>query len=113
MTILTIDIPAPVYDRLRAIAEQQGKPIEEIAQAWLIEQSTRLHAALPTLAPPGERERAIAVLRQAGLLAESGPELKARAARSRLTLDEARAILDRDKGKPLSEIIMEMRGPKT
>jgi hypothetical protein len=29
-----------------------------------------------------------------------------------LTLDEARAILDRVGGKPLSEIILEMRGPK-
>jgi hypothetical protein len=34
------------------------------------------------------------------------------AAESILTLDEARAILDRAGGKPLSEIILDMRGPK-
>jgi plasmid stability protein len=112
MTTLTIDVPADIYERLRAAAAQQGKPIEVVAQEWLAEQSTQARTDLPPPAPPGERERAIAVLRNAGLLAESGPELKARAARSRLTLEEARAILDRAGGKPLSEVILEMRGPK-
>lgn len=112
MTTLTIDLPADVYERLRAAASQQGKPVEEVAQAWLVEHSTHARTDLPPPAPAGERERAIAVLRDAGLLAESGPDLKARAARSTLTLEEARAILDRAGGKPLSEIIIEMRGPK-
>jgi hypothetical protein len=112
MTTLTIDIPTELYERLRAIASQQGKPVEEVAQAWLVEHSAHARTDLPPQAPPGERERAIAVLRDAGLLAESGPELKARAARSKLTLEEARAILDRAGGRPLSEIIIEMRGPK-
>jgi plasmid stability protein len=112
MTTLTIDLPADVYERLRAVASQQGKQVEEIAQKWLVEHSIHAHMDLPPPAPPGERERAIAVLRDAGLLAESGPELKARAARSTLTMEEARAILDRAGDKPLSEIIIEMRGPK-
>lgn len=33
-------------------------------------------------------------------------------AKARVTNEEARAILDRAGGKPLSEIIIEMRGPK-
>ena len=60
----------------------------------------------------GERELATEALRAAGLLAEPSPEMQRLAAESTLTLDEARAILDRAGGKPLSEIILEMRGPK-
>jgi hypothetical protein len=63
-------------------------------------------------APQGERERATEALRAAGLLAEPSTEMQRLAAESTLTLDEARAILDRAGGKPLSEIILEMRGPK-
>jgi hypothetical protein len=59
-----------------------------------------------------ERERATEALRAAGLLAEPSPAMQRLAAESTLTLDEARAILDRAGGKPLSEIILEMRGPK-
>ena len=69
-------------------------------------------AVLMPQAPAGERERATEALRAAGLLAELSPEEKARAATSTLSLDEARAILDRAGGKSLSEIILEMRGPK-
>lgn len=112
MTTLTIHVPADVYERLRAAANREGKPIEAVAQEWLTERSVQARTDTPPPASPGEREREIEVLRNAGLLAESGPELKARAARSRLTLDEARAILDRAGGKPLSEVILEMRGPK-
>jgi hypothetical protein len=62
--------------------------------------------------PPDERERVAATLRAAGLLTELSPEEKARAARSTLTLEEARTILDRAGGKPLSEIVLDLRGPK-
>jgi len=62
--------------------------------------------------PPDERERATEALRAAGLLTELSPEEKALAAQSTLTLEKARAILDRAGGKPLSEVILEMRGPK-
>lgn len=112
MTLLTIELPANVYERFRATASQQGKPVEEIAQAVLVQHAPQPQTDLLAPAPPGERERATEVLRNAGMLAESGPELKARAARSRLTLEEARVILDRGGGRPLSEIIIEMRGPK-
>ncbi|SRR6266545_8275878 len=72
----------------------------------------RYRAVLVPQAPAGERERATEALRAAGLLAEPSPEMQRLAAESTLTLDEARAILDRAGGKPLSEIILEMRGPK-
>ena len=104
MTTLTIDLPTDVYERLRAAAEQQHVTVESIAQEWLTERS----AATKT----SERERLRAALRAAGRLGELSPEEKLRAAQSTLTLEEARAILDRAGGKPLSEIILEMRGPK-
>ncbi len=66
-------------------------------------------AAAPAVS---ERDRATEALRVAGLLAEPSPAMQRLAAESTLTLDEARAILDRAGGKPLSEVILEMRGPK-
>ena len=59
-----------------------------------------------------ERDRATEALRAAGLLTELSPAEKIRAAQSTLTLEEAREILDRAGGPPLSEVILEMRGPK-
>jgi hypothetical protein len=104
MTTLTIDLPANVYERLRSVAEQKHVTIEAVAQEWLAEKSAG--------AMTSERERLKEVLRAAGKLAEPSPEMQRLAAESTLTLDEARAILDRAGGKPLSEIILEMRGPK-
>ena len=112
MTSVTIELPAEIYERLRRAAAQHGKPVEEIAQEWLVAHSAQARTDLPPPAPADERTRAIAVLRTSGLLATSGPALKARAARATLTLDQARAILDRAGGKPLSEVILELRGPK-
>lgn len=68
-------------------------------------------AVLVPQAPPGERARVTEALRAAGLLTELSAAEKARAAQSTLTLDEAQAILDRAGGKPLSEVVLEMRGP--
>src|SRR5205823_5543203 len=106
MTTLTIDVPSDVYTQLRATANQQGKPIEEIAQEWLAEKSA-------TIVPPmSEREKLRAALHAAGLLAKPSSKMRKLADESTLTLDEARAILDRMGGKPLSKVILEMRGPK-
>jgi hypothetical protein len=106
MTTLTIDVPSSVYERLRTIAEQQGKPIEIVAREWLAEKSA------VTISMLSEREQLRTSLRAAGKLTELSQEEKQLAAQSTLTLDEARAILDRAGGKPLSEIILDMRGPK-
>ncbi len=106
MTSLTIDLPTDVYQRLETAAARQGKPAAVPAQEWLAEKSTE------AVAPMTERDRVRAALRTAGLLAELSPEEKRLAAQSTLTLEEAQAIPDRTAGKPLSEIILEMRGPK-
>ncbi|MFN8483582.1 MAG: hypothetical protein U0768_11125 [Anaerolineae bacterium] len=107
MTTLTIDLPADVYERLRNAADEQHKPVEELAREWLMERSKS-----PSRTPTTERERLRAALRSAGLLTELSETEKALAAQSTLTLEQAREILDRSGGKPLSEIILEMRGPK-
>lgn len=107
MTTLTIDLPADVYEQLRKAAAEQHQPVEELAREWLMERSK---SASP--APVTERERLRAALRSAGILTELSDAEKALAAQSTLTLEQAREILDRSGGKPLSEIILEMRGPK-
>jgi predicted transcriptional regulator len=105
MATLTIDLSTDLYDRLRAEAERSGQPPEDIAREWLAE---RLSAPATS-----DRENVREALRAAGLLAELGPEMKKRAARSTATLAEVSALLDRAGGRPLSEIVLEQRGPKT
>jgi len=105
MTTITIDLPTSVYERLNAVAQQRHTTIEFIVQEWLTEKS----ATNSTLS---ERDRATAALRAAGLLSEPSPALQRLAAESTLTLEDARVILDRAGGKPLSELVLEMRGPK-
>lgn len=63
------------------------------------------------LEPLRERDRLRAVLRAAGMVIALSPDEKRLAPQSTLTLEEARAIRDRTEGNPLSEIILEMRGP--
>ncbi len=99
-TIITVlpdgSIQIPAYPELQPGQHRAVLVVDQVAQ--------------PT--PVDERERATEALRAAGLLAEPSSETQRLAAESTLTLDEARAILDRGGGKPLSEIILEMRGPK-
>jgi predicted transcriptional regulator len=106
MTTVTLDLAPELYERLRRIADARGARVEELAQTWIEEKAD----AEP--APESMRERVQAALRARGLLVEVSDEEKRLAAASTLTLDEARAILDRAGGKPLSEVILEMRGPK-
>ncbi len=105
MTALTVELPPELYARLREEAERQGKPPEGIAREWLAE---RLIPSSST----GNRERSIAAMHAAGLLADPSPAMMARAARATMTLDEVSAALDRADGKSLSAIILEQRGPK-
>ena len=69
-----------------------------------------LAARLPP--PTDERERVRELLRAAGLLAELGPEMERRAVEATMTLEEVRIGLNAAGGVPLSELILEMRGPK-
>jgi plasmid stability protein len=104
MTTLTLELPPDIYRQLRETATQQGKPAEELVEEWIAE---RIQPAQPS-----ERERAREVLRAAGLLTELGPELKRLAADATMTLDEVSEAFSRAGGKPLSEIVIEQRGPK-
>lgn len=107
MTNLIVELPQELYQKLQEQARQIGKPPELIAGEWLAE---RL-AAAP--APMSERERAREALRDAGLLVEFTAEEQARAkAAVTMTLEEVQAAFARAGGKPLSEIILEQRGPK-
>lgn len=105
MTALTLELSPELYDRLRAEAERQGKPPERVAREWLTERLAPLSAA-------DERERSVAAVRAAGLLVEPTPEQLAWAETVDVTLEEVSAALDRAGGRPLSEIVLEMRGPK-
>ncbi len=107
MTELVLELAPELYERLEVQARQMGKSAQVIAQEWLAEQ-----LAWSPSAPPSEREQAVEALRAAGLLAELSPEEKQRAAQSTATLEEVRTALDRAGGQPLSELILEMRGPK-
>ena len=118
MTTLTLDLPTELYERLSAEAERLGKPVATVAQDWLVERleeappATPVMAEMPSPAPMSDRDRTTEVLRAAGLLAEPSPEMRRLAAESTMTLEEVSAALDRAGGKPLSELILEMRGPK-
>ncbi len=103
---ITLRLPADLYQRLRQEAHRTGKLAPIIAQEWLAE---RL-AATP---PPelDERARITEIWRASGMLVELDPELKKRADPT-ISLEEVQAALDRAGGKPLSQIILEQRGPK-
>jgi hypothetical protein len=103
MTTMTLDLPTELYQQLEEEAIRANRSVEDLVAAWLQER----------LAPiPSERERAIAVLRAAGLVAEPSVEMRVRAANATMSLMEVQAALDRAGGRPLSEIIIEQRGPK-
>ena len=118
MTALTLELPPELYARLRAEAERLGRPVQDVAQEWLAERLEEAPPATPALgdtpspAPMSDRDRSTEVLRAAGLLAEPSPEMRRLAAESTMTLEEVSAALSRAGGKPLSELILEMRGPK-
>jgi hypothetical protein len=105
ITALTVELSAEVYARLRAEAERQGNPPEGVVEEWVVER---------LVVPPRtyDRERSIAAMRAAGLLLEPTSEQLAWAETVDVTLEEVSDALDRAGGKPLSEIILEQRGPK-
>jgi len=103
---VVLHLPIDLYQRLQWEAKRIGKPAPIMAQEWLAE---RLAAAFSF--ELDERARVTEVLRASGMLAELGPELRARADPT-ISLEEVQAALDRAGGKPLSEIILEQRGPK-
>lgn len=105
MTTLTLNLQPELYARLVQEAVRLGRPVETLVEEWLQRQ-------FPSPASSDERERAIAVLRQAGFITELGPELKRQAAQATMSLEEIQSLFARVGGKPLSEIALEQRGPK-
>jgi len=106
MTLLLLELPPEVYERLSAEAEGTGDTVQVLARRLLEEQLG------PTRRTATEKDRVAQVLRTAGLLTELGPEMQERARGSTATLEEVQAALDASEGRPLSEIVIEMRGPK-
>lgn len=58
-----------------------------------------------------ERKKLARLLRQAGMLSEIGPRMRRLIETTPVNHDKVVAILTRAGGKPLSEIILEQRGP--
>ncbi len=106
MAQLTLELPPEAYQRLHEAATRLGKPPQVVAQEWLIE---RLSVPMP--APDSARENVRRALRAAGLLVERSPHLYRHGDRQ-VRLEDVEASLARVGGKPLSEIVLEQRGPK-
>jgi plasmid stability protein len=113
MVSLTVQLPDDLVERLRQVAVRTGQPLDAVVVDVLVEHlpPTYTHPDVVP-APPGERDRVRAALRVAGLIAELGPEAQRLAAESTATLEEVEAAFARAGGKPLSEIVLEMRGSK-
>jgi len=104
MALLTLDLQPELYQRLQVEAVEKGKQPENLVIEWIWK---RLSPK-----PADSRTRAQDVLRSAGLLAEPSDAMKKLAAQGTMSLSQVQAALDRSSGKPLSEIILEQRGPK-
>ncbi len=107
MTTLTLELPTDVLARLKQRAAGAGKSVEIVASELLVEQM-----AQPLPEPGAEREVVWDILRDAGLLAELTPSEVRRGAEASISLDEVSAALEGAGGPDLSELIIEMRGPK-
>lgn len=103
---LTLELPPEVYHRLREVAERLGQSPQVMVQEWLIERLVP-----PTPATDSEREKVRQALRAAGLLVELSPTLRERIDPT-VRQEDVEASLARAGGKPLSEIVLEQRGPK-
>lgn len=105
-TTLTVAITDTLYAQLAAVALDHQLTIDHVVQVWLEDQASVYARNIQ------DNARLDEVLRAEGLRAAPSEALREHAAQATLTLDEVSAALDRAGGKPLSEIIMEDRGPK-
>lgn len=101
-----VRLPADLQLRLWREASRIGKSASTLAQEWLAERLATVPAP-----EPDERARVTEILRTSGMLVELDPELQERADPT-ISLAKVQAALDRAGGKPLSQIILEQRGPK-
>jgi hypothetical protein len=91
------------YERLAAVAEAEGKAMDELVRE-LVEQ------ALPSVSYAQKSTKEI--LRDAGLLTELSNDLKALIGDDPPSLDEVIEILSKAGGPSLGEILDQQRGPK-
>ncbi len=137
MNTLTLTLPPEIWRRLKKKAEQAGQLPETVAQDLLIgqlsplaEETEREKTArilreaspqigyrsriwpMPVAQPETEREKLTRLLREAGVLSEIGPRMRQLVETTTVNHDEVVTILARAGGKPLSEIVLEQRGPK-
>lgn len=106
-TKLTLELSADLYERLRRRADRLGKTPQQVAEGLLARELVGASARATQ-----ERDRVTEVLRAAGLLTSLAPEERQKAESTTATLNEVQTALDRAGGRPLSEVIIEMRGPK-
>jgi hypothetical protein len=102
---VSIQIPDDVMLKLQQRANREGVEPNSVA-------ADILRAALRHDKPVvNEREAVLRTLREAGLLVGLSPELQKRIIPG-VTHEEVRESFAKAAGKPLSEIVIEQRGPK-
>lgn len=102
MATVVIELPPETYAALQDRAERAGKSLEALSRELL-------ETALQHQAAPARSTREI--LEAAGMLREIGPTLQSKIIPG-VTLEDVREALSRGGGPPLSEILLEQRGPK-
>ena len=105
MSTLTLTLTPTIFRRLQERAERAGRPPAKVAEDLLAEQLTSPAEG------ETEREQVARVLRRAGLLSELGPELPPPIDPT-VRPEEVVTALARAGGKPLSQIVLEQRGPR-
>jgi hypothetical protein len=107
MTLLTLELPSDLYERLRRRADKLGKTPQQVAEGLLTQELAGI-----VVGTTQERDQVTEALRAAGLLTALTADERRKAEAITVTLSEVRAALDRAGGKPLGNVIIEMRGPK-
>jgi hypothetical protein len=104
MATLTIELSDEILAQLQTDAKQQGKVAEVVAQELITQQ---LEAK--QVSKMSDRDLARKLLKDGGKLSTLHPDLL-KLANSAISIEEIRDALSRD-GKPMSEIVIEQRGP--
>lgn len=106
MVSLTLELQPEAYCRLHDEADRLRKPPQLVAQEWILEQLTR---SAPVAGD--DRQAVRQLLSAAGLLAETGPDLR-KWANPTVQIDAVEAALGRTGNPLLSELVLKQRGPK-
>ena len=129
MDTITLTLSPEVHQRLEKKAKQVGQSPETVAQELLTgqlspqagetgrvlrEASRSYIQPVPVVRPntETEREKLSRLLREAGMMSEIGPHMRRLVETIPADRDKVVAILSRAGGEPLSEIVLEQRGPK-